>query len=239
MMQQPKRHVTVLMNAISIIVISLLSAIVPQWSWLIFLAFYLVFFYLVYRFTVKTSKTPPPSELGSPLFKEPNAIKIAVSDPGLNKDLSSQFKVLFITLLISMLAILLYPLYIGLIGGVVYASIESVVANQILARFSNYVIMYTFIIVVLYSIRWFIMRRVEYTNLLIPHNYVLYRKGIVINGRSFIPVGSSICFTVNKQRRFIEFYDPTNKSSKIRLYTETPSTFYEKLLEVGFNECKA
>jgi uncharacterized membrane protein len=43
---------------------------------------------------------------------------------------------------------------------------------------------------------------------------------------------------VNKQRRFIEIQDKTSGGSRIRLYTEKPSTVYEKLVEVGFNECK-
>jgi len=108
----------------------------------------------------------------------------------------------------------------------------------LLSNFLNYVTMYTFIFVTLYSLRWAVTRRMTYVNLIIPYNFAVYRKGIVINNKNFIALDYNFCFTLNKQRRFIELLDPRSKASRIRLYTETPTTLYERLIEVGFNECK-
>ncbi len=94
MMGQPKRHVNILINVISIIVIALLTTLLPAYSLLIFFVFYMFVLFIVYRFTMKTGRMPPPNELGTPLYKESNAMKVAVSDPGLNKDLGQQFKFL-------------------------------------------------------------------------------------------------------------------------------------------------
>jgi len=238
MMHQPKRHVSFLINTVSVLVISLLSTLAPAYAFLLFLVFYMVFFYIVYRITMRTSKMPPLSELGAPLYKEVNCVKIAAADPGLNKDLSSQFKFLMVTLAISLLAVFLYPLYNGLAGVYVIFYLNNATGNILLSRFINYVTMYTLIIVVLYSVRWAVTKKVSSVNLIIPQNFAIYRKGVVINNRNFIQASSTLCFTVNKQRRFIEIQDKTSGGSRIRLYTEKPSTVYEKLVEVGFNECK-
>jgi len=238
MMHQPKRHVSFLINTVSVLVISLLSTLAPAYAFLLFLVFYMVFFYIVYRITMRASKMPPLSELGAPLYKEVNCVKIAAADPGLNKDLSSQFKFLMVTLAISLLAVFLYPLYNGLAGVYVIFYLNNATGNILLSRFINYVTMYTLIIVVLYSVRWAVTKKVSSVNLIIPQNFAIYKKGVVINNRNFIQASSTLCFTVNKQRRFIEIQDKTSGGSRIRLYTEKPSTLYEKLVEVGFNECK-
>ena len=239
MMGQPKRHVSVLINAISIIVIALLTTLLPGYGLLIFLVFYMLVLFIVYRFTMKTGKMPPPSELGTPLYKESNAMKVAVSDPGLNKDLGQQFKFLMVTIAISILAIFLYSLYNGLAGVELAAYLLTVTGSKLLSNFLNYVTMYTLIFVILYSLRWAVTRRMTYVNLIIPYSFAVYRKGIVINNKNFIALDYNLCFTLNKQRRFVELLDPRSKTSRIRLYTETPTALYERLVEVGFNECKA
>jgi uncharacterized membrane protein len=238
MMQQPKRHVSFLINTVSVLVISLLSTLAPAYAFLLFLIFYMVFFYIVYRITMRTSKMPPLSELGAPLHREVDSLKIAVTDPGLNKDLSSQFKFLMVTLAISLLAVFLYPLYNGLAGVYVISYLNNATGNILLSRFINYMTMYTLILVVLYSVRWAVTKKVSSVNLIIPQSFAIYRKGIVINNRNFIQASPTLCFTVNKQRRFIEIQDKTSGGSRIRLYTKEPATVYEKLVEVGFNECK-
>ena len=237
-MQQPKRHVSLLINTVSVIVISLLSTLAPAYAFLLFVVFYMVFFYIIYRITMRASKMPPLSELGAPLHREVDSVKVAVTDPGLNKDISSQFKFLMVTMVISFLAVFLYPLYNGLVGVYVISYLNNATGNILLSRFINYMAMYTLILVVLYSVRWAATKKVRSINLIIAQSFAIYRKGVVINNRNFIQASSTLCFTVNKQRRFIEIQDKASSGSRIRLYTEKPSTVYEKLVEVGFNECK-
>ncbi|MEZ0394640.1 MAG: DUF2208 family protein [Desulfurococcaceae archaeon] len=225
----------VLTQVAIIIVLSLMTAINPQYGFLAFLIVYFGFLFLFQRVGLGTSK--PPNNLGPPLFRAGNVTRVMLSDKGLEEDLRKQLNFLLIILSFSFLAILLYLLYSSLVSPLVLSKLRYLLGDGFLSIFLNLFIMYSVVFLAMTALRMPLVRRYGTVGLTMPRRYEVYASGVLLEGRNFLGRATIRCFNVNLERRFVEL-DTTKGSARVRLYTETPSELSEKLKRAGFVECR-
>jgi len=110
-MKQPSRKTSILIGQLSILFISLVTAFIPQYYTYVFIIYFIIIMFFMFRSTRKMSKIPPQKELGAPLFKENAAVKIAMTDKILTAELKKQFTASMSMLMLTFLVFILFPLY--------------------------------------------------------------------------------------------------------------------------------
>ncbi|ABN70070.1 membrane protein-like protein [Staphylothermus marinus F1] len=237
MMKQPSRKTSLLISQVSILLISLVTAFIPQYYIYIFILYFIIIMAFMFRSTRKMSKIPPKKELGSPLFKENNAIKIAMLDKLLTAELKKQFTASMSLLLLTFLVFIIFPLYRQFVFVPVHELLSSIIGNPVLVNFLDFFIMYEFVFGILSILRFFIMGKMSGVNIMLPQNFILYKKGIIANDRFFIELTSDLCYKYDLKRHFVELRSRTNKNFRVRLYTDSTSDLLNKIKDLGVVQC--
>ncbi|MCD6196092.1 MAG: DUF2208 domain-containing protein [Staphylothermus sp.] len=238
MMKQPSRKTSILIGQLSILFISLVTAFIPQYYTYVFIIYFIIIMFFMFRSTRKMSKIPPQKELGAPLFKENAAVKIAMTDKILTAELKKQFTASMSMLMLTFLVFILFPLYRNYIFEPMHGFLSSIISNPIVVNFLDFFIMYEFVFGILTVLRIVIMNRMSQYNIMLPQKFVVYRKGIITNDRFFIEFSKDLCYIYDLKRHFIELRSRTNKSLRIRLYTDSTSELLNKIKDLGVDPCE-
>jgi len=237
-MKQPSRKTSILIGQLSILFISLVTAFIPQYYTYVFIIYFIIIMFFMFRSTRKMSKIPPQKELGAPLFKENAAVKIAMTDKILTAELKKQFTASMSMLMLTFLVFILFPLYRNYIFEPMHGFLSSIISNPIVVNFLDFFIMYEFVFGILTVLRIVIMNRMSQYNIMLPQKFVVYRKGIITNDRFFIEFSKDLCYIYDLKRHFIELRSRTNKSLRIRLYTDSTSELLNKIKDLGVDPCE-
>ncbi len=227
-----------LISQASIVLISLLTAVLgPGYMPYIFMLYIIVIFAVTLATTRRGSK-PKPEELKVQLFKESNAMKAAMLDQKLNEELSRQFKGMLLSFAPLPLIFILFYLYGSFLAPIVEDSLRNAVRSEMLLSFLNYLILYEFIFVVSFPLRWAIAKLYKFEQIMIPANYIVYRAGI--SGQNiYIKFSKDLCYNYEPKRKFVEIV-PAKKGFKLRLYSERISELKDKISSNNLiEECKA
>lgn len=236
-MRQPSRRTNILIGQASILFISIVTTFIPQYYFYVFFIYFLIIMFIMFRTTRTWTKIPPLKELGSPIFKERNAMRVAMLDKFLMTELKKQAMASMSLLLLTMILLVIFPIYKATVFPLTYYVFEQVFENELLATFLAFLVMYEFIFGFLTLLRMIVMSKVKASNIMLPQNYVIYRSGMVLNDRFFVRLGSDYCYEYDGKRRFVEIRDKSRGSTRIRLYTDAVSELREKIRELGVVEC--
>ncbi len=236
-MRQPSRKTNIVMWQGGIIAISLVTALAPQYFWLFFILYFIIIMGFMLRSSRKMSKIPPRSELGNILYKEPQAIKIALLDKKLSDELKQQFKLTMMMLGLTFVALILFSAYRALAFAPIHSYLSSIIENEVLVLFLDYLIMYEIITGILSLPRFAMWGKMATANIMLAQKFTVYRKGVIVNDRFYIPFSNEQCYVYEPKRRFIEIRSMTNKGMRLRLYTESISSLMEKIKSLGLKEC--
>ena len=238
MMKQPSRRTSILTSQLSILFISLVTAFIPQYYTYVFIIYFIIIMFFMFRSTRKMSKIPPQKELGAPLFKENAATNIAMTDKLLTAELKKQFTASMSMLMLTFLVFILFPLYRNYVFEPMHGFLSSIISNPMIVNFLDFFIMYEFVFGILTALRTVIMNRMGQYNIMLPQKFVVYRKGIITNDRFFIEFSKDLCYTYDLKRHFVELRSRTNKSLRIRLYTDSTSELLNKIKDLGVDPCE-
>ncbi|MCD6301529.1 MAG: DUF2208 domain-containing protein [Staphylothermus sp.] len=238
MMKQPSRKTTILYGQLSILFISLVTAFIPQYYTYVFILYFIVIMFFMFRTTRKMSKMPPQKELGASLFKENAAVKIAMTDKLLTAELKKQFTASMSMLMLTFLVFILFPLYRSYVYEPMHEFLSSIISSPIVVNFLDFFIMYEVIFGILTVLRIVIMNKMSQYNIMLPQKFVVYRKGIISNDRFFIEFSKDLCYTYDLKRHFVELRSRSNKSFRVRLYTNSTSELVNKMKEIGVDPCE-
>jgi len=233
------RKTMVLIQAVSIVLFALVAAVIPQYAFMVFLLYFIVFMAIAMRATSRTMKAPPKSELGAPVFKEANTAQAMLSDKMLTVEMSKQVRFLFINIGLIFLLFLLLPIYNSYLWPLIEGYMGSI-SDGILVNFIRYLGMYLFFIGVMQGLRYVLMRGQQSMQpMIFARSFSVYRKGVLLDDRQFIPFSQELCFSANPDRKFVELRNTRSKTAVTRLYTLEVGKLVDKLREVGLVECTA
>ncbi len=236
-MRQPSRRTNILISQLSILFISLVTTLIPQYYIYVFLIYFIVLMFIMFRTTRAWTKIPPQKELGAPVFKERNAMKVAMLDKLLMDELKKQAMASMSLLMLSIIVLIIFPLYRATIFPLTYYALKLVLNNELLVTFLSFLIMYEFIFGFLSILRILVTSRSKASNIMLPQNYVIYKSGIVLNDKFFLRFSNEYCYEYNAKRRYVELRDKSRGTTRIRLYTDAVSELYDKIKESGLTEC--
>ncbi len=235
--QQSKLQM-ILISQISIVIMSLISAFFREYFTIAIIIYTFVIMGITSYSTMRKAK-PRPEDLKVHLFKENNAMKIALADKLLNKELMKQMKgtmLMFVTLPI---AFVVFPLYINYLSPIVQGILSDKISDPILISFLNFFIMYEFVFSIITVVRVAVISKYTYENIMLPQQYTVYKTGVLSENRMFIRFEEGHCFKYNPKRRFIEIVNPNTKGFRLRLYTERVSELKDKLVNIAkLKECE-
>jgi len=236
-MSQPSRRTNILISQISILLISIVTAFIPQYYIYIFIIYFIILMAIMFRTTRRMSKIPPQKELGSPLFKEKDAMKIAMFDKNLVDELKKQAMGMMSLLFMTFLLLIIFPLYRATVFELtLYYFYQLLGEESIYAVFLSFLLMYEFIFGLMSLLRMLVMKRTGSVNIMLPQTYVVYHKGMVFNERFYLEFSSNYCIDVNEDRRYVEIRDRRGVQ-RIRLYTSSLSELRDRLRTVGLQQC--
>lgn len=226
-----------LISQVSIILISLLTAVLgPGYMPYVFILYIIVIFAVTLATTRRGSK-PKPEELKVQLFKESNAMKAAMLDQKLNEELSRQFKGMLLSFAPLPLVFILFYLYGSLLAPIVENSLRNIIRSETLLSFLNYLLLYEFVFTVSFPLRWVITKLYKFEQIMIPANYVVYKTGVK-SQNIYIKFSSDLCYSYEPKRKFVELV-PAKKGFKLRLYSERISELKDKISSNNLiEECK-
>ncbi len=229
MFKQPSKIQMLLLGQLSILLISLVSTLFPGYYFLVAIA-YAVVIAAVFSYSArKMSKKPSKEELGRPIFRENNAIKIAMFDKELHDELVKQMKATMLSMSTFILVLILFPLYRAVIAPYISSALESIITDSILVTFLNFLFMYEFIFVLMTIIRIIITKKYKFTQIMLPQRYIVYRKGVIINDRFYTPFSEDYCYKYDPKRHFIEIVSLKNPNFRLRLYSENITKLKESI----------
>lgn len=231
LMGQPSRLKMLLLGQASILLISFISALFPQYYFLVAIAYAIIIAGVFSYSARKMSRRPAREELGRVLFRENNAIKIAMFDKELHDELMKQMKSVMFSMGSFILVLILFPAYRAYLAPYVNSILESYFTNEQLASFLNFLIMYEFIFLLMSIIRIIISRKYPPVQIMLPQKYIVYRRGILVNDRFFTEFTKDHCYEYNPQRHYIEIRGKHNPAFKLRLYSENIAKLKEILDE--------
>ncbi len=238
MSQQPSKLQMILMSQIAIILMSLVTTFFPQYYLVVIILYTIIILGLTSYSATRKSKASP-EELKNPIFREQNAMKIAMLDKNLSKELMKQMKVTMMTFITLPLVFILFPLYRGNVEPIVSEALRSMLENESLATYLNFLIMYEIIFMVLNIVRIATMKKFKPINIMLPQQYIVYRAGVLANNKMFIRFSEEQCFNYNPKRHYVEILSPKNPGFKLRLYSDNIGRLRDKLLSEGIiRECK-
>lgn len=234
MYQQPSRKYTILLSESSIVLLSLISAFFPGYL-LVAIILYTILIFILTSYTMTRKTKARAGELKTPLFRENNAMKIAMADKELSKELMQQMRSTLVLFITFPLIFILFPLYASYISPL----IMSLLGNSVITRFINYFIMYNFVFAVISVVRLGLTRVYKPVNILLPQRFTVYSTGILANNKMFIKFTEDHCYKYNPVRKFIEIRTVKNPGFKIKLYSENITKLKEKIVEKKIlRECK-
>jgi uncharacterized membrane protein len=237
MMRQPSRKTSFAISQLSILLISLVTAFIPQYYVYIFIIYFIIIMALMFRSSRKMTKIPPRRELGSVLFRESNAIKIAMLDRELTAELKKQFTFMMGFLLITFLVFLMFPLYNMFLSIPVHNLLSSLLDEPVLVNFLDFLIMYEFVFGILFLLRSIMVGKMSGINIMLPQSYTVYRRGIIANERFFIEFSKDLCYIYDSKRHFVELRSRSNRNLRIRLYSDSASELISKIKDLGVDPC--
>lgn len=239
MMSQPPRKIMWVIQALSMILFALVSAVVPQWAFAFFLLYFIVFMAVMFKLTSKGMKPPPKSELGSPVFKESNPVNAMMYDKYLNAELKKQMTMMMLNFMLLFFVFILWSIYQAYIGPLIVSIIGEYTGNEVVLRFIYFLGMYAFFFGVMQGLRFLLFRGSDMQTFLFARiGFEVYRRGVMIDNRQFITFNEDVCFEPNPDRKFVELRSRSNKNMKIRLYTLETGKLADKLGEAGVSECQ-
>ncbi|RLG81617.1 MAG: DUF2208 domain-containing protein [Thermoprotei archaeon] len=238
MMRQPSRKYTVGLSQASILVMSLISTFLPpEYRTIVFILYFIAIMGFMFKKSKTWDKIPPKKELGPPLFKEPNAMKVAMLDKNLMNELKKQVTASFSLLLLSLFVLILFPFYNSTIYPMTWNLLIELTNNEILASFLSILIMYEFIFGILTLMRLAIMSKVKFMNILLPQRFIVYKRGVVINDKFFVEFSKKYCIEHNSSARYVEVREKSGSGTRIRLYSDASSQLRSKLFDLGLDTC--
>jgi uncharacterized membrane protein len=238
MMSQPPRKTMWAVQALSMVLFALVSAVVPGYAFAFFLVYFIVFMAVMFKLTSKGMKPPPRSELGSPVFKESNPVNAMMYDKYLNAELKKQMTMMMLNFMLLFLVFILWSIYQAYIGPLIVSIIGEYTGDEVLLRFTYFLGMYVFFFGVMQGLRYLLFRGSDMQTFLFARiGFEVYRKGVMLDNRQFIAFNENICFEPNPDRKFVELRSRSNKSMRIRLYTLETGRLIDKLREAGVGEC--
>lgn len=219
-----------------ILLISFISAYIPQYYFLFFIIFFIILTFIAARRMRMGSKPPPAKELGAPIFKEVNAIRVAMFDKKLMDETKKQlvYSTMQIVLLIPL--IILIPFIRQFIVLKIIENID--LKNDFLRVFTINLLTFETIYVVMGAARLLLEYKVKPVNFLLPQIYSIYRNGAVLNETYFVKLGNEYCYETNEERKFVEIKNMHRKSFPIRLYTSSINVLVSSLREAGVTSCE-
>jgi len=232
-----QRGRSVLISQLSILFISLVSTLIPEYSLWVFFIYFIVLSIFMFRTSRRLLKIPSARELGSPLFKEKNALQIAMLDKILIDELRKQFTSSFTFMLFTLILLFVFPIYRGFIWPLTYYTLITIINNEVVVKFIAFLVMYEVFFGVLTLIRIKMMGRLSASTILVANTYTVYRNGVVVNDRFYIDFNPNYCYEYDPKRRFIEIRDRKGGSMRIRLYSESISELYDKIKDVKIENC--
>ncbi|MEM1635859.1 MAG: DUF2208 domain-containing protein [Thermosphaera sp.] len=240
MMSQPPRKTMWIIQALSMVLFALVSAVVPQWAFAFFLVYFIVFMAVMFKLTSRSMKPPPKSELGSPLFKESNPMNAMMYDKYLNAELKKQMSMMMLNFMLLFFVFILWSLYQASIGPFIVEFASQYTENEVVLRFIYFIGMYTFFFGVMQGLRYLLFRGSDMQTFLFARiGFEVYKKGVMVDGRQYVGFTEDLCFVPEPDRKFVELRSIRNKSMKLRLYTLETGRLVDRLKEAGLSECKA
>lgn len=235
---QPSTKKMIMISQVSIIAFSFISVFLRQYFWLVIILYIFLLMGITSYTTMRKTK-PKHEDLKNLLFKEPNAMKIAMTDKLLNKELMKQMKGMMLGFATLPIAIVIFSIYPSFIAPFVNELIDKITENPILVSFLNFFIMYEIVFSAITVIRIFILSKFSFENIMLPQKFSVYKRGVLTNERMFIRFEEGQCFKYNPKRKFIEIINPKIKGFKLRLYSERISELKDRLLSTGvIKECE-
>jgi len=235
--KNPTRIRGIVVSQLSILLISAVAAFIPQYSIYIFLAYFAIMTLIMFRRARIGMKAPSTKELGSPIFRESNATRIAMLDAELIAELRGQALASMILLMSSLSLLIIFPIYKATVFNITYEVFKKIIEHEVLALFLAFLLMYEILFGLLSIIRFLVMSRAKFSNILLPQNYALYRSGVLINDRVFLKITANYCYEYNHKRRYVELRSVGKDPTRIRLYTDAASELRDKVRELGLSEC--
>jgi len=238
LMSQPSRKFNIFLSQLSILFISLVTAFIPQYYIYVFLAYFVIVMFILFRRTRVWSKIPSSRELGSPLFKEANAIRIAMLDAELMVEVKRQAMASLSLFMLTLVVLVVFPVYRATVFEITYSVLHSITGSELIALFLAFLLMYEVLFGILTLARMAVLSRLKYSNILLAQNYTIYRSGMVINDRFFIKLEiDRYCYEYDSKRRFVELREKRREGVRIRLYTDAVSELRDKIAELSFKSC--
>lgn len=215
--------------------ISFITAYIPQYSILFFIVFFIILTFIATRKMRMGSKPPPARELGSPLFKETNVIRVAMFDKKLMEETKKQLAYSTIQIITLIPLLILIPL---IRGAVVSNIIEKLgLTSNFLRSFLMSLLTFEMIYVIMGAIRIALERKVKPINVILPQIYAIHRSGAVLNETYYVKLGNEYCYEINEERKFVEIRNTRKRGFPIRLYTSSLNELLSSLKETGMNSC--
>lgn len=223
------------MSQASILAISFITAYIPQYSILFFIIFFLILTFIATRRMRMGSKPPPARELGSPLFKETNVLRVAMFDKKLMEETKKQLAYSTVQIITLIPLMILIPLIRGTIVSNIIEKLG--LTNVFLRSFLISLLTFEMIYIVMGIIRLVFERKVKPINVILPQVYAIYRNGAVLNETYYVKLSEEYCYEINEERRFIEIRNTKKKSFPVRLYTSSLNELSSSLKESGVYSC--
>lgn len=215
--------------------ISFITAYVPQYSFLFFIVFFIILTFIATRRMRLGSRPPPAKELGSPLFKETNVIRVAMFDKKLMEETKKQLAYSTMQIILLIPLMILIPL---IRGKIVSGVIEDLgLTNNFLRSFLISLLTFETIYVIMGVVRVVLERKVRPINVILPQIYAIYKSGAVLNEAYYIKLGDEFCYEINEERRFVEIKNTRKGGFPIRLYTSSLNELLNSLRETGVESC--
>lgn len=223
-------------QVVSIVMFALISAAVPQYAWIVFIAYFAVLMIIMTRLATRGMKKA--SELkGTPLFKEENAVQIMASDIALMQEIKDQLKSTMLLMVMPLMVLLIAPLYWQYINPFLVNTVLKDLGSEFLIRFIGFLLFYTFLIVTMFLPRLVVTRKLKQKKqLYTPRVYSVYKNGLYMDGR-MVEYDKESCYQANSRRKFVEIHSPKLQFI-VRLYTLEVSALAGRLREVGLYECR-
>ncbi len=217
---------SLLMSQVFAIVFSLVAAFAPQYFWILVIAFMLIIPFTMGFGALKARATGKYKEIvgARRLFKEDNAMDLAMRDPKLSSELGQQMKMMlysFVTLPLFIVVSMGYRSYIL----PYFQNSEDVVI-----RFLGFLFMYEIFVMIGRLVQLFMMKKSGFT-LMIPQKYVITEKGIIGKGVTLAFPLKNYKIEANYRRKFVQLV-PLKSSGRVKTITRLYTKDVERLKKI-------
>ncbi len=217
---------SLLMSQVFAIVFSLVAAFAPQYFWILVIAFMLIIPFTMGFGALKARATGKYKEIVNArrLFKEDNAMDLAMKDPKLSSELGQQMKMMlysFVTLPLFIVVSMGYRSYI-------LPYFQS--SEDIIIRFLGFLFMYEIFVMIGRLVQLLMMKKSGFT-LMIPQRYVVTEKGIIGKGVTLSFPLKNYKIEANYRRKFVQLI-PLKTSGRVKTITRLYTKDVERLKKI-------